>query len=85
MLLTKNALEHVHLEDESVQNQLLIAGGLDFLPLNSFSKCVESRRSLDNAAIMSLPQMLSASGGEWRSGRAWTLDFCVMIGGSAKG
>ena len=24
------------------------------------------------------------SGDEWRSGLAWTLVFCVMIGGSAK-
>ena len=32
MLLTKNALEHFHLEDESVQNQLLIAGGLTRFP-----------------------------------------------------
>ena len=35
-----------------------------------------------NAAIMSRPRTPSFSGGEWRSGLAWTLGFCVMIGGS---
>ena len=41
-------------------------------------------RSLDNVAIMSFPRTLSVSGAEWRSGLAWTLGFCAMIGGSAK-
>ncbi len=31
ILLTKNALEHVHLEDELVQNQLHIAGQADLI------------------------------------------------------
>ncbi len=33
---------------------------------------------------MSHPWMLSVSGGEWRSGLAWTPGFCVMIGGSVE-
>ena len=37
-----------------------------------------------NAAIMSLPRTLSVSGGEWMSWLAWTLGFCVMIGGSVE-
>ncbi len=32
ILLTKNALEHVHVEDEFVQNQLHIAGWLTRFP-----------------------------------------------------
>ncbi len=34
-LLTKNAFEHVDLEDELVQNQLHIAGGLTRFPVAS--------------------------------------------------
>ena len=34
--LTRNALEHVHLEDEFVQNQLLIAGRLTRFPSHTF-------------------------------------------------
>ena len=34
--LTKNVLEHVHLEDEFVQNQLLIAGQLTRFPSHTF-------------------------------------------------
>ena len=34
---TKNVLEHVHLEEEFVQNQLLITGQLDFLLIHSCS------------------------------------------------
>ncbi len=37
-----------------------------------------------NAAIMSRPRTLSVSGGEWRRGLAWTLGFCMMIGGSVE-
>ena len=37
-----------------------------------------------NAAIMSRPWKLNFSGGERRSGLAWTPDFCVMIGGSVE-
>ncbi len=41
ILLTKNALEHVHLEDEFVQNQLHIAGcWLYFLLIHSRSVTV---------------------------------------------
>ncbi len=36
ILLTKNALEHVHLEDEFVQNQLHIAGRLTRFPSHTF-------------------------------------------------
>ena len=44
----------------------------------AFFLCIESRQSLDNAVIMSLPLTLSVSGGEWRSGLAWTLGFCMI-------
>ncbi len=33
---------------------------------------------------MSGPRTLSVSGGEWRSGLAWTPGFCVMSGGSVE-
>ncbi len=36
ILLTKNALEYVHLEDEFVQNQLHIAGRLTRFPSHTF-------------------------------------------------
>ncbi len=36
ILLTKNALEHVHLEDKFVQNQLHIAGRLTGFPSHTF-------------------------------------------------
>ncbi len=36
ILLTKNALEHVHLEDKLVQNQLHIAGRMTQFPFRTF-------------------------------------------------
>ncbi len=36
IILTKNAVEHVHLEDEFVQNQLHIAGQLNQFPSHTF-------------------------------------------------
>ncbi len=36
ILLTKTVLEHVHLEDEFVQNQLHIAGQLTLFPSHTF-------------------------------------------------
>ena len=38
-----------------------------------------------NAPIMSRPRTLSVSGGQWSRGLAWTLGFCVMVGGSVEG
>ncbi len=44
IFLTKNALEHVHLEDEFVQNQLNIAGRLTrlYIPVTSVYFPVEA-------------------------------------------
>ncbi len=76
ILLTKNALNtFISNENNFVQNQLLpVAYSAllcwspasidfnDFNALNSFFQCLETRRSLDNAAIMSRPRTLSVSG-----------------------
>ncbi len=50
--------------------------------LNSFFQCLETRRSLDNAAIMSRPRTLSVSGMNGGVGWPRTPSVCVMIGGS---
>ncbi len=52
--------------------------------LNSFFQCFETRRSLDKCCDYVPPTDSQHLWGEWRSGLAWTLGFCVMIGGSVE-
>ena len=74
---TKNAAEHVHLEVEFFQNQLLIADRLTRFPSPTFPQRHSAFACWSSASI-------NFNGAEWRSGLAWTLGFCVMIRGSAK-
>ena len=86
MMLTSLSREALPLWALSCHRCINIRRSLDGVVYIKTFFSVRHKSTLDMLYVMlliSLP-LIALSLGEWRSGLAWTLGFCVTIGGSVK-